>query len=126
MIEAFNSAKYTFGVLQKAAKTGVLVEAHAHACPPTVPDVAAFLVAAEEHSYYGCGPWYEPAARFGGGGPHWFGDFYDRPLGPPTGPATVAGKLWRRSFGKGTSVAFDAGTFNATIRWADGTVHTGP
>ena len=94
----------------------MLVEAHAK-CPPSIMDVAGFLVAASSNAFFGCGPWFESD-----GGPRWYGEWYDRPLGEPAGPASVLSKVWRRRFASGTSVVVDFNHMNASITWGDGTV----
>merc|ERR1712032_1174554 len=110
--------------LQEAAASGMLFEAHVKFCPPTVADVAVFLLGAGKNAYLGCGPWYEQPDNQGG--PYWFGDFYDRPLGKPLGNATINGKVWSRSFAHGTNVTvdFNDGNISATIHWGDGHTHT--
>jgi hypothetical protein len=119
MIEAFSASdskrgKFWTEMLQSAAQKGMLVQAHSHTCPPSEVDVAGFLVAAEENSYFGCGPWYEPVE-----GPQWH-DIYNEPLGKPLGPADVVNNVWKRSFASGTEVTIDFNNHNASIRWADG------
>jgi hypothetical protein len=53
---------------------------------------------------------------------------YDLPLGAPSGPATrvpstssltglASAHVWHRSFASGTSVTFDGGTGQGTIKW---------
>ena len=96
----------------------MVVEVHTQ-CPPSVLNIAGFLVAAGQNSFFGCGAWYESDATRG---PHWF-HVYDKPLGAPDGPAKVEQRRWTRSFASGaTTVMFDLAAHNATIHWADGTV----
>jgi len=118
MMEAFSPSNLKLGKfwtekLQSAAQKGMLVQCHSKVCPPSEVDVAGFLVAAEEHSYFGCGPWYEPVE-----GPQWH-DMYDRPLGKPLGSAKVVGDVWTRSFASGTNVTIDFDHHTASIQWAD-------
>lgn len=46
---------------------------------------------------------------------------YDRPLGPPHGPATYdpATQTYHRVFGNGTVVTFDTKTNTGEIAWAE-------
>lgn len=122
MAEAFTASgklgSFWVQHLHDAAQMGILFEAHAKCSSdgPSEMDVAGFLVAAGENSYFGCGPWYEPSGP--DQGPHWF-EVYDKPLGAPLGPASVVNKVWRRSFESGTNVMVDFNHMNATIQWAD-------
>ena len=104
MFEAFSGGgkdgQMWVQLLLQAVQQGMVVEAHTK-CPPTVIDVAGFLVAAGQHSYFGCGDW------FYSGGPLWFSDYYDKPIGNPLGPAKVESKVWTRSFASGTAVVLD-------------------
>jgi len=116
MHEGWSAMDWKLKLLQEGAQKGMLFEAHAK-CPPTLMNVAGFLVAAGEYSYFGCGPWYENK-----GGPYWFSEFYDRPLGKPHGPAVIKDKVWTRSFASGTIVRVDFNHQNASIIWGDGGV----
>ena len=116
MFEGWAGNQMWVELLLNATQRGMLAEAHTK-CPPTVMDVAAFLVAAGRHSYFGCGPWFE-----GPGGPAWWPEFYDQPLGEPLGPAKVESKVWTRAFASGTRVVVDFNHMNATIAWAGGAV----
>ena len=85
--------------------------------------LAAFLIGASEYSYYGCtNGW-----GFSDGWELWSDD-YDRPLGPPLGPANRTATGWRRKFQSGTEVWLDIKDQTAShwgsscIRWADGHV----
>ena len=103
-------------MLQRAVSQGIMFEAHG-ACPvnasdqETINNIAAFLVAAGEYSYYMCGGW--NSAK-----PTWF-PIYDFPLGKPVSNATLgADGVWRRAFESGTTVSFDTHAERGTIDWA--------
>lgn len=73
-------------------------------------DLAAFLMVAEEHTYFGCSNWEDV--------PTWPQE-YDKPLGQPLGPALQEPDgTWRRRFAHGTncSINFETGKFS--IDWA--------
>lgn len=75
-------------------------------------ELAAFLVAAGEYSYYRCGGWGHTDAS-------WY-PVYDKKLGKPLANATLgADGVWRRSFAAGTEVAFDTNTNVGTIVWGE-------
>jgi hypothetical protein len=118
MFEAFSGGgkdgQMWVQLMLMAVQQGMLVEAHAK-CPPTVMDVAGFLVAAGQNSFFGCGDWYYS------GGLLWY-EIYDKPIGKPLGLAKVDSKVWTRSFASGTSVVLDFNHMNATINWASGEV----
>jgi len=103
-------------MLQRAVNAGVLFEAHA-SCgrnasePEEQTKIAAFLVAAGQHSYYMCGGW-------GAGSVEWF-DEYDLPLGEPLGNAMLDDDgVYHRSFAKGTVVSFDTKSDTGKVQWA--------
>merc|ERR1712146_660706 len=75
-------------------------------------ELAAFLIAAGEYSYYRCGGWSHTDAT-------WY-PVYDKKLGEPLANATL-GKdgVWRRSFAAGTDVTFDTNTNVGTIVWGE-------
>jgi len=75
-------------------------------------ELAAFLIAAGEQSYYRCGGWSHTDAT-------WY-PVYDKKLGEPLANATL-GKdgVWRRSFAAGTDVTFDTNTNVGTIVWGE-------
>jgi len=118
MIENFGVTgklgKFWVETLRDAAQKGMLMEVHTHTCPPLEIDVAGFLVAAGENSFFGCGSWYEE-----GDGPIW-PEVFDKPLGAPMGPASVVDNVWTRSFASGTKVTLDLNHKTASIQWADG------
>jgi hypothetical protein len=106
-------------MLQKAMEAGVLFHAHGHAVcqhdgdpldAEVQTELAAFLVAAQEHAYYMCGGW-------AGTKPIWY-SVYDQPLGSPVGNATFANGVYTRQFAKGTVVTFDIKTNTGSIQWA--------
>merc|ERR1712083_352181 len=108
-------------MLQKAVAAGVMFEAKGHAvCSGKNPgdphasdiqtELAAFLVAAGEHSYYRCGKWGHTDVP-------WY-KVYDMPLGKPLGNATLHNGIYTRSFASGTLVTFNTATETGTIKWA--------
>lgn len=56
---------------------------------------------------------------------HWRKEF-DYPLGAPLAEASQSGAVWTRSFATGTSVSWDSGSRQGTIRWSNGVTQTGP
>lgn len=86
--------------------------------PAVQTELAAFLVAMGERSYYVCGSWedtYSPGAA-----PTTWMDVYDLPLGEPLGNATLVDGVWRRSFASGTNATFDTKSERGRIEWAVG------
>lgn len=73
--------------------------------------LACFLVAAEEHCYF-CYSW---GYREFHGTFDWYPEF-DRPLGPPKGPAVREGWTFRREFAR-ASVFVNLQTKDARIQW---------
>jgi len=73
--------------------------------------LAAFLIGAEEGTYFG----YSWGWRAEHGWFEWQPEF-DKPLGPPKGPAVRAGNTWRREF-EHASVWLDAEKHEARIEW---------
>ena len=110
-------------ILNRTSQAGHLVEAHTstlchnESAPAGVADLAAFLLAAQEGTYFGCSSWEDvptwPAA-------------YDKPLGAPLGQAVLnqASGTWHRSFALGTNVSLNYGAKSASIAWGDGSVMT--
>lgn len=108
-------------MMQKAVAAGVMFSAKGkHVCGPEGADpsspkvqteLAAFLVAAGEHSYYRCGSWTHTDVT-------WY-PVYDKKLGPPLGDAVLADGVWTRSFAAGTNVTFDTTTETGTVAWAN-------
>eukprot|EP00937_MAST-01D_sp_MAST-1D-sp2_P002542 g2542.t1 len=101
-------------ILNRTAE-GHLVQAHTsilcrnESAPEGVADLAAFLLGAQNYSYFGCSNWEDV--------PTWLAA-YDRPLGVPLGQATQgADGTWRRSFARGTNVSLNYGTKTASIEW---------
>jgi len=75
-------------------------------------ELAAFLVAAGEYSYYRCGGWSHADAP-------WY-PVYDKKLGAPLSNATLGDDgIWRRSFAAGTDVTFNTNTNVGTIQWGE-------
>ena len=114
------SGKYStreIPMLQRAVSAGVLFEAHGgqvckHKGDPHAPEVqtelAAFLVAAGEQSYYMCSGW-------SGTKPVWY-PVYDMPIGPPLANATLEAGVWRRQF-QHVNVTYDTKTETGVIGW---------
>lgn len=141
MIEDFVGTETCITTLQTVAARGLAVEAHAGNYPTgnTCVDadtnsLAAFLIGAGEYSYYHCAPGWGSDARWPSVPDDWL-DWrkeYDAPLGAPIGLArkhpsatSAHASLWSRSFASGTRVAFDGGSNNGTIWWANGVVQSG-
>jgi len=107
-------------MLQAAVARGVMFSAKGHAvCHDAGGDphdeavqteLAAFLVAAGEHSYYRCGEWHHTDIS-------WY-PVYDMPLGSPLGNATLEHGVYRRSFASGTNVSYNTTSETGTIQWA--------
>lgn len=115
MIEGFDANNGSIMQLLTATKNGRGVQAHsAHGCEDVNVDiVAAFLVGAGPHAYFGCGPWSSSWMRT----PiesSWL-KFYDYPLGEPQGPATVSGRVYTRKFGEKVIATFDCSTNTGKI-----------
>lgn len=114
-----NYAEREIPMLQKAMEAGVLFHAHGSAVCQHAGDadnaqvqteLAAFLVAAQEHAYFMCGGW-------AGTVPTWY-PVYDKPLGKPLGNATLGDDgVYTRHFAKGTLVTFDTKTNTGAIQW---------
>ena len=106
-------------MLQRAVAAGAMFSAKGHAVcdnagdpdsPAVQTELAAFLVAAGEYSYYRCGSWSHTDVP-------WY-PVYDKKLGEPLGNATLANGVYTRAFKSGTKVAFDTKTEVGTIAWA--------
>lgn len=106
-------------MLQKAVAKGAMFSAKGHqVCnnggDPYHPDIqtelAAFLVAAGEHSYFRCGSWSHSDIP-------WY-PVYDMPLGAPLGNATFVDGVYSRLFSSGTNVSYDVTTETGVIQWA--------
>ena len=77
-------------------------------------ELAAFLVAMGEHSYYVCGSWENYPANASTWNP-----VYDLPLGKPHQDATLGKDMvWRRAFASGTMASFDTKTNTGLVFWA--------
>ena len=108
--------------------------------------MAAFLVGAGKYAYYHCsytnghgGTAWGSASAWPSVPDSWLDWLpeYNYPLGEPTGSATsepsrsnVTGLLpnahiWRRTFQSGTTVEFDGGSGQGTIKWAHGPTQVG-
>eukprot|EP01052_Picozoa_sp_SAG31_P042094 SAG31_NODE_6576_length_1965_cov_1.946409_1_plen_189_part_00 len=142
MDEGWGKAPLTFATreipsLMAAVRAGVLFQAHGRAvcgttgrpcengtqpCWNRLPDyhesavqteLAAFLVAMGEYSYFVCGSWENYPANSSTWNP-----VYDLPLGRPLHNATLgADRVWRREFASGTTVQFDTKTNSGTVSW---------
>ena len=123
-LENFTATYEEIIKFQKYAKSGVLVQAHAgykqlntdNYCQDVNNSLAAFLIAAEKYSYYGCSRgWYIE--------PDWINWHYqyDLPLGEPLGDAIIIdnGKnnTFRREFAAGTIVELNYHTQVGNITW---------
>ena len=119
-LEFFEANNESINNLSLGLANGKVMQAHVpiHTVDCKTGDltdyIAAFLIAAGEHSYFGCGMWYT-----------YYNDTealtwrpeYDRPLGAPLGPATYKDGLWKREFARGTKVQFDTTSNTGTISW---------
>ena len=98
-------------------------------------DLAAFLIAAGNYSYYHCTDnGFSTPAAWPAVPDEWldWAPEHGFRLGTPLGPATRSpsrtganASIWRRDFASGTHVEFDGGNGNGTIWWADGPVQVG-
>ncbi|MCP5538204.1 MAG: hypothetical protein H7A51_18475 [Akkermansiaceae bacterium] len=89
------------------------VESYEQAQAALVYPLAIFLIAAGEHSYFRAHEGY--AADKKGHWMRWFPE-YDRPLGPPLGPAKKNGYQYTRQF-KHATVLLDIKKRSADIKW---------
>ncbi|QDT07233.1 hypothetical protein K227x_56590 [Rubripirellula lacrimiformis] len=85
----------------------------AHARAGLIYPLAIFLVCAEKHSYFRIHEGY--SANESDRWMRWFPE-YDRPLGPPLGPATKDGYRYSRTF-EHASVELDIQNRTANIQW---------
>jgi hypothetical protein len=108
-------------ILQNAVKEGVMFEAKGGAVctdnqgndpnnAAVQTELAAFLVAAGQHSYYRCGGWGHTDTT-------WY-SVYDMPLGAPKSDAVLKDGVYTREFASGTKVTYDTKTETGTIQWA--------
>lgn len=89
------------------------VQAHCRG-DPSENNLAAFLIGAGHHAYFGFGPWKSKNATFMD---HWMPQF-ELPLGEPLGDATYTtanGGEWHRSFKAGVEVTFSVENRTGTI-----------
>jgi len=82
--------------------------------------LAVFLICAEKYSYFRIHEGY--SANNNNRWMRWFSE-YDKPLGPPTGPARKYGFRYSRTF-KHAAVKLDIRKRTAEIRWRDATSDT--
>lgn len=122
-IETFHGDAVKWLDILNRTTDGHIVEAHTSILchnetdPAGIADLAAFLLAAQNGSYFGCSNWEDV--------PTWPA-VYDKPLGAPIGQATQSSDgTWQRSFAHGTTVSLNYGSKKAVIRWGDGSVHYG-
>ena len=111
-------SKREIPMLQRAVAAGKLFEAHGSAVchndgDPHNSDVqtelAAFLIAAGQHSYYMCSSW-------SGTKPAWY-KVYDMPIGEPLENATLDREgLWSRRFAH-VNVSYNTKTEAGAISW---------
>eukprot|EP01048_Picozoa_sp_COSAG05_P007636 COSAG05_NODE_543_length_8789_cov_7.804603_6_plen_900_part_01 len=107
-------------MLQRAVAAGVLFEAHGSAVchakgdphsPAVQTELAAFLVAAGQYSYYMCSGW-------SGTIPVWY-PVYDMKIGAPLSNATLGvDKVWRRRFAH-INVSYDTLAESGQIEWSE-------
>ena len=91
------------------------VKSQAQARAALTYPLAIFLVCAEKHSYFRIHEGY--SANENDRWMRWFPE-YDRPLGPPNGPAKKSGYRYSRSFQHAT-VQLDIQKRTASIRWKE-------
>ena len=91
------------------------VGSHAQARAGLTYPLAIFLVCAEKHSYFRIHEGY--SANENDRWMRWFPE-YDRPLGPPNGPATKDGFRYSRSF-QHAKVQLDIHNRTASIQWQE-------
>ena len=96
-------------------ETHAKVNSDAEARAGLIYPLAIFLVCAEEHSYFRIHEGY--SADDNDRWMRWFAE-YDRPLGPPNGPATKDGYRYTRSF-KHAKVELDIQKRTANIQWQE-------
>lgn len=106
MIEGFAPNAENLGYLQMTVANGRGVQAHSVA-GASESAVAAFLIGAGYHSYFGMGGWDD-------GQPHW-SPVFEFPLGAPYGPATNANGVWTRRF-LHVNVTFDQSSGTGTVQ----------
>mmetsp|Transcript_20270 Transcript_20270/g.60557 ORF Transcript_20270/g.60557 Transcript_20270/m.60557 type:complete len:411 (+) Transcript_20270:74-1306(+) len=103
MIEGFGANGGSIEQLQMAVSNGRGVQAHGRG---TIDDIAAFLIGAGYHSFYGFGGWSDTESP----AKHW-SPYFDMPLGEPHGPAVQdSNHVWTRKFGTNVTVTFDGRT----------------
>ena len=98
------------------------VKSHAQAREALTYPLAIFLVCAEKNSYFRIHEGY--SANEGDRWMRWFPE-YDRPLGPPDGPATKDGDRYTRTFQHAT-VQLDIQKRTANIEWKKTAAHPPP
>ncbi len=146
MIEDFVGSEKCIRLLQTIAERGIIAEVHAgneysqsrnnYSCASGgINDLAAFLIAAGNYSYYHCTDnGFSTPAAWPAAPDEWLDALpeYRFRLGHPLGAATqlpsrtgTNASIWRRSFASGTRVEFDGGNGNGTIWWADAPVQVG-
>ena len=120
-IEFFVPNNASINELLSGADSGQVIQAHKglsmkpSGCSGDLTDViAAFLIAASENCYFGCGGW---NTRGNDTDPLTWRKEYDMPLGEPLGSATYQKGIWMRQFKRGTKVTFDTSTNKGSIQW---------
>jgi len=120
-IEMFEASNASIVELMSGVEQGYLVQAHVdylhNPSTPQVDTLAAFLIGAGDHSYYGTGGWISSGLEDVQG--RWSQDLFERPLGKPLGKATATGNTYTRRFTSGTWVEFNTHTNKGNIHWAD-------
>ena len=117
-IEQFRATNNSIQALLLGTSVGQVMQAHVPIsvkCTSDLTDyIAAFLIGADEYSYFGCGNW---LSEGGDTEPFTWRPEYDKPLGAPKGPAKYKAGIWTRSFASGTNVMFDTKTNKGIIKW---------
>jgi hypothetical protein len=98
------------------------VGSHAQARAGLTYPLAIFLVCAEKYSYFRIHEGY--SANENDRWMRWFPE-YDRPLGPPNGPAKKDGLRYSRTF-KHATVHLDIQNRTASIQWQQTATGSGP
>lgn len=119
--EMFGPNKASIEEFIAGVDRGYLVQAHVaylkYGSYPAVDTLAAFLIGAGNHSYYGTGAWISDSLE--DVQKRWSQDLFERPLGEPLGKATMSGHTYTRHFASGTWVEFNTQTNKGNIHWAN-------
>jgi len=117
----FGPNKDSIEELMSGVDQGYLVQAHVaymdYGKYPAVDSLAAFLIGAGDHSYYGTGGWISDSLE--DVQKRWSQELFERPLGKPLSKATMSGAVYERHFASGTWVEFNTKTNKGFIHWAN-------